>query len=220
MRQRAPDQLRRVEGVDLVLGNFEKSRIVEAVLQARGVTTVSCAQGKEGVYSPGSLGRTRAMVKIQEGCNQVCAYCIVPKVRGRERSIPPEELVRQVCQRIGEGYKEVVLTGTQLGSYGFDLPGSGGLKTLIETVLSRTDIERLRVSSLQPQEVTRELLELWKDPRLCPHFHMPLQSGSNAVLARMRRRYSANEYRETVQRDLRSCPPCGGDGRRAGWLSR
>ena len=204
--QRAPDRLRQVEGVDLVLGNFEKSRIVEAVLQARGVTTVSCAQGKEGVIRPESLGRTRAMVKIQEGCNQVCAYCIVPKVRGRERSIPPEELVRQVCQRIGEGYKEVVLTGTQLGSYGFDLPGSGGLKTLIETVLSRTDIERLRVSSLQPQEVTQELLELWKDPRLCPHFHMPLQSGSNAVLARMRRRYSANEYRETVQRIYEAVP--------------
>ena len=191
--QRAPDQLRRVEGVDLVLGNFEKSRIVEAVLQARGVTTVSCAEGKEGVIRSESLGRTRAMVKIQEGCNQVCAYCIVPKVRGRERSIPPEELVRLVRQRIGEGYKEVVLTGTQLGSYGFDLPEGTELKTLIETVLSRTEIERLRVSSLQPQEITPELLKLWKDPRLCPHFHMPLQSGSDAVLARMRRRYSADD---------------------------
>ena len=204
--QRAPDQLRRVEGVDLVLGNFEKSRIVEAVLQARGVTTVSCAEGKEGVIRSESLGRTRAMVKIQEGCNQVCAYCIVPKVRGRERSIPPEELVRHVRQRIGEGYKEVVLTGTQLGSYGFDLTEGTELKTLIETVLSRTEIERLRVSSLQPQEITPELLKLWKDPRLCPHFHMPLQNGSDAVLARMRRRYSANEYKETVERIYETVP--------------
>ena len=218
--QRAPDQLRRVEGVDLVLGNFEKSRIVEAVLQARGVTMVSCAEGKEGVIRPESFGRTRAMVKIQEGCNQVCAYCIVPKVRGRERSIPLEELVRQVRQRIGEGYKEVVLTGTQLGSYGFDLTEGTELKTLIEAVLSRTEIERLRVSSLQPQEITPELLELWKDPRLCPHFHMPLQSGSDAVLARMRRRYSGQRVQRDCREDLRNRPPCGCDGRCAGWFSR
>ena len=203
--QRAPDQVRNVEGVDLVLGNRQKPRLVEAALQARGVATVPCAEGVDSLTGPESLGRTRAMIKIQEGCNQVCAYCIVPKVRGKERSIPPEKLLQQVCQRVAEGYREVVLTGTQLGSYGFDL-SQGDLRSLIELVLEHGNVERLRVSSLQPQEITPGLLNLWKDPRLCPHFHMPLQSGSNAVLKRMRRRYTADQYRETVERIYGAIP--------------
>ncbi len=196
--QRMPDQLRSIAGVDLVVGNFEKSQIVSEVQRARTVETVSCGEGSEDVVAQESLGRTRAMVKIQEGCNQVCAYCIVPKVRGRERSIPPEELIATVSRRVREGFREVDLTGTQLGSYGFDLPDSNGLKGLIEKILAETNVERLRVSSLQPQEITEGLLELWRNPRLCPHFHMPMQSGSDAVLARMRRRYTAGQYRRTV----------------------
>ena len=196
--QRAPEQLKSIAGVDLVLGNFDKPQIVAQVQQFRFVKTVSCAEGTEEVTAQESLGRTRAMVKIQEGCNQVCAYCIVPKVRGRERSIPPEELVSTVERRVKEGFKEVALTGTQLGSYGFDLPSIGGLKGLIAKILAETRVERLRVSSLQPQEVTSDLLELWRNPRLCPHFHMPLQSGSDSVLRRMRRRYTSEEYHRTV----------------------
>ncbi len=196
--QRMPEQLKSIAGVDLVLGNFEKSRIVSQVQRLRAVKTVSCGEGVEDVVAQENLGRTRAMVKIQEGCNQVCAYCIVPKVRGRERSIPPDELVATVGRRVKEGFREVDLTGTQLGSYGFDLPHVDGLGELIETILTETDVERLRVSSLQPQEIAPDLLELWRDPRLCPHFHMPMQSGSDAVLARMRRRYTAEEYRRTV----------------------
>ena len=196
--QRMPEQLKSIAGVDLVLGNFEKSRIVSQVQRLRTVKTVSCGEGVEDVVAQENLGRTRAMVKIQEGCNQVCAYCIVPKVRGRERSIPPDELVATVRRRVKEGFREADLTGTQLGSYGFDLPDVEGLRDLIETILAETDVERLRVSSLQPQEIAPDLLELWRDPRLCPHFHMPMQSGSDAVLARMRRRYTAEEYRRTV----------------------
>ena len=196
--QRAPEQLKSIAGVDLVLGNFEKSQIVAQVQRIRTVKTVSCAEGTEEVTAQESLGRTRAMVKIQEGCNQVCAYCVVPKVRGRERSIPPEQLVSTVERRVKEGFKEVALTGTQLGSYGFDLPSIGGLKGLIAKILAETRVERLRVSSLQPQELTSDLLELWRNPRLCPHFHMPLQSGSDSVLRRMRRRYTSEEYHRTV----------------------
>lgn len=176
--QRAPQELAQVRGVGLVAGNGEKHRLVEMVLAARGDQPVACAVGEEpSILVDQGILRTRAMVKIQEGCNQVCAYCIVPKVRGRERSIPPEVLLLQVQQRVGEGYKEVVLTGTQLGSYGFDLAGAD-LKSLIDLLLRESGIQRLRVSSLQPQEITGELLALWDDPRLCPHFHMPLQSGS------------------------------------------
>ena len=199
--QRAPEQVAGVDGVGLVVGNSQKHRLVEMVLAARGDDLVPCAVGEDSSDLPVAhrIGRTRAMVAIQEGCNQVCAYCIVPKVRGRERSISPELLLSQVRQRVREGYKEVVLTGTQLGSYGFDLTGIG-LSDLIELLLRNTEVERLRVSSLQPQEVSCELLELWNDSRLCPHFHMPLQSGSDYVLRRMRRRYTAAQYAEAVDR--------------------
>ena len=197
--QHDPERLARVKGVDLIVDNFKKDRLVEMVRAARGDQLVPCATGNESSPLPMGLGlgRTRAMVKIQEGCDQVCAYCIVPRVRGRERSIPPETLGSQINQYVKEGYKEVVLTGTQLGSYGFDLDGLN-LSGLLEYLLRETCVERLRVSSLQPQEITEKLLRLWDDPRLCPHFHIPLQSGSDYVLKRMRRRYTASQYGDAV----------------------
>ena len=204
--QRMPEQLRSIAGVDIVVGNFGKAQIVAQVQKERTVETTSCGDGSENTVAQENLGRTRAMVKIQEGCNQVCAYCIVPKVRGRERSIPSEELVATVRRRVDEGFREVDLTGTQLGSYGFDLPDSDGLKGLVAKILAETNVERLRVSSLQPQEITPGLLELWRNPRLCPHFHMPLQSGSDVVLRRMRRRYTAGEYRRTVAAIYQALP--------------
>ena len=137
--------------------------------------------------------RNRAMLKIQEGCNQVCAYCIVPYVRGRERSVPIREIIESITRFEREGFHEVVLTGTQLGSYGFDLHDTT-LIDLISNVLKHTKIPRIRLSSLQPQEIDQKLLDLWKDNRLCPHFHIPLQSGSNEVLKRMKRRYFAADF--------------------------
>jgi threonylcarbamoyladenosine tRNA methylthiotransferase MtaB len=149
------------------------------------------------------------MVKIQEGCDQVCAYCIVPKVRGRERSIPPEELVNQIRQRVGEGCREVVLTGTQLGTYGFDIPGAN-LPYLLRRILAETDVARLRVSSLQPQEINAELLQIWlEDSRLCSHFHVPLQSGSDSILKTMRRQYTRNQFAETVELIRQAIPDAG-----------
>ena len=197
--QRTPEALEAIAEIDLVFGNVQKPRLVRQVLDWRGEQAVPCATGDEAEYFSPHVDRSRAMVKIQEGCNQVCAYCIVPKVRGRERSIPTDELVSEVGAHVASGYKEVVLTGTQLGSYGFDLAESSPL-SLIKAIIARTDIERLRVSSLQPKEMTDELLALWDDPRLCPHFHMPLQSGSDSVLRTMRRRYNSQEYEETVER--------------------
>ena len=197
--QRSPEQLRSIESIDLVFGNVDKSRLVQQVIEWRGKPTVPCAVGDDSEYVMPRIGRTRAMVKIQEGCNQVCAYCIVPKVRGRERSIPTDDLVSEVRRLVAGGYKEVVLTGTQLGSYGFDLAGAS-LTALVSSILSQTEVERLRVSSLQPKEITDELLALWDDDRLCPHFHMPLQSGSDSILKRMRRCYTAAEYGETAER--------------------
>ena len=203
--QRAAQELREVPGVALVAGNSRKAELVREVLRLRGQTASPCTVGVEPPW-PRLPRRTRAFVKIQEGCNQVCAYCIVPRVRGRERSIPSSEIVREVRQRVAEGYQEVVLTGTQLGSYGFDLPNAT-LPALLGEILQAVEVPRLRVSSLQPQEITRDLLRLWQDDRrLCPHFHMPLQSGNDRVLARMRRRYGAAEYLAAVERVRAALP--------------
>ena len=203
--QRSPEDLRNLLEVDLVFGNTDKASLVRQVMEWRGDTQVPCAVGADDEPLSPTIARTRAMVKIQEGCNQVCSYCIVPKVRGRERSIPGDEIVREINRHLTTGYKEVVLTGTQLGSYGFDLPAMD-LTGLLEKILTETDVPRLRVSSLQPQDITEELLALWSGPRLCPHFHLPLQSGSDAVLKRMRRGYSARLYAESVEMIRRQIP--------------
>lgn len=198
--ERAPGSLRALAEVDLVAGNVEKTGLVHRILEWRGNhSIVPCAEGKDVSLADQSVSRNRAMVKIQEGCNQVCAYCIVPRVRGRERSLSSVEIVDTINSHVSNGYKEVVLTGTQLGSYGFDLPDID-LVGLLEQVLSETSVPRLRVSSLQPQEIDARLLGLWSDRRLCPHFHIPLQSGSDDVLRRMRRRYDAEQYINAVKR--------------------
>ena len=196
--QRSPEDLRLLDEVDIVAGNTDKATLVQMIADERDEALVPSVLGDEAVgIGPGVL-KTRAMVKIQEGCDQVCAYCIVPKVRGRERSIPPEALTTEINRHVASGYKEIVLTGTQLGSYGFDLEGTS-LAKLLKRILSETDVVRLRVSSLQPQEIDEELLDLWSDSRLCPHFHIPLQSGSAEVLKRMRRRYTRRGYRDAVE---------------------
>ena len=203
--QRAKDELSAMEEVSLVLDNRQKETLVSTVAAKLNLVADSSIQNAP-VAAP--VGRSRAMVKIQEGCDQVCAYCIVPKVRGRERSIPPEEIIAEINGRSENGCREAVLTGTQLGTYGFDLPGID-LRDLIRRVLAETSIDRLRVSSLQAQEITHELLELWEDPRLCPHFHIPLQSGSDTILRSMRRRYDTARFAETVELVRKKIPDAG-----------
>ena len=177
--QRAAADLEQMTQVSLVVGNTGKSSLVEATRASLPAiplpaTPVSLSQSKV-------TGRTRAMVKIQEGCDQVCAYCIVPKVRGRERSIAPEDIIAEINRYAASGFREVALTGTQLGTYGFDLPNAD-LQTLLQRILTETDVERIRVSSLQAHEITTALLILWNDRRLMPHFHIPLQSGCDSTL--------------------------------------
>ncbi|MBM3956576.1 MAG: MiaB/RimO family radical SAM methylthiotransferase [Gemmatimonadetes bacterium] len=148
------------------------------------------------------LGRTRAFVKIQEGCDRACAYCVVPGVRGRQWSVPESEVVEEVGRLARGGCPEVVLTGTRPGSYGFDIAGAS-LAGLLERILADTGVGRVRVSSLEPGEIAGGLLDLWAGPgkgRLCPHFHLPLQSGSDAVLRRMGRRYTAGQFAGEVAR--------------------
>jgi threonylcarbamoyladenosine tRNA methylthiotransferase MtaB len=203
----APD-LEELAATDLVIPNTRKSEIVSIVSSRAGLEWQDPIDAGDEVAQ--LLGRTRGAVKIQEGCDQVCSYCIVPKVRGRERSIPRDEIVQQVEALSSAGCPEVVLTGTQLGSYGFDLEGTN-LVDMIKTVLEQTDIRRLRISSLQPGEFSDELLDLWngigKD-RLCPHFHIPLQSGSDRILEQMRRRYTGAGYLDAVRAAKTAVPGC------------
>ena len=198
-----------LDSVDVAVNNRQKSDIVRSVAERLGVAFTPCTDGFSAPLEMSLLGRTRASVKIQEGCDQVCAYCIVPKVRGRERSIPATEIVTSVQQLVEQGCSEVVLTGTQLGTYGFDLE-QPDLPGLLRTVLSHTDIRRLRVSSLQPLEITEELLTVWADhpARICPHFHVPLQSGSDEVLVRMRRQYSAENFTSAVRKIRSAVSDC------------
>lgn len=198
-----------LESVDLALNNRQKPAVVQSVAERLGIAFTPCADGGSAPLQAALLGRTRASIKIQEGCDQVCAYCIVPKVRGRERSIPVAEIVSQINQLVAEGCSEVVLTGTQLGTYGFELEGSD-LSGLLRSVVAETDVPRVRVSSLQPLEITDDLLTIWDDAagRLCPHFHIPLQSGSDSVLGRMRRRYTGAEFASAVERVRAAVPDC------------
>ena len=197
--ERARDDLLGMDEVSLVLDNRNKQHLVATVAANLNINLpVGSSDSSRNTNSrPLELLRTRAMVKIQEGCNQVCSYCIVPKVRGRERSVPAQEIIDEINTRSTTGRREVVLTGTQLGTYGFDLPGTN-LTELIRKVLAETPGDRLRISSLQPQEITPKLLDLWENPRLCPHFHIPLQTGCDTMLRSMRRRYSTTQFADTV----------------------
>ena len=194
--ERDRETIEAIEEVDLVFGNTSKAEIVRTVAKSFHLEATSIEPFPDFHLSDYSV-RNRAMLKIQEGCNQVCAYCIVPYVRGRERSVPIREIIESITRFEREGFHEVVLTGTQLGSYGFDLHDTT-LIDLISNVLKHTKMPRIRLSSLQPQEINKQLLDLWKDDRLCPHFHIPLQSGSNEILKRMKRKYSAADFTKAV----------------------
>ncbi len=190
--ERAPQELARIDGVRLVLGNEEKAQLL-GVLAEGGY--LSRSAHPDTMAPCGSPQRTRAFLKVQDGCHSFCAYCIVPLVRRVEMSLPIEQVVAAVAQRVREGYQEVVLTGTEIGSYQYD---GANLKELLERILAETSVARLRLSSLQPQEISPELIQLWHDPRLCPHFHLSLQSGSDDVLHRMKRRYTTADYQRAV----------------------
>ena len=194
----APANVLDLTGADALVRSGEKDAIPERLLERlreRGDPSAGCATPVRGGL------RTRAFVKIQEGCNELCAFCIVPYTRGREVSVPIDRVVEEVLSRQAEGVQEVVLTGTQLGNYGRDLGWrEHGPRRLLEALLARTSVPRIRLSSLQAQDISPELIDLWADRRLCPHFHLPLQSGSDRVLGPMRRRYTAERYRAALAR--------------------
>jgi len=188
--ERASQGLAGIEGVDLVLGNDKKAKVVSR-LPELGCPTFSPSTW-QGVHN---YGRNRSFVKVQDGCDNFCRYCVVPLVRSRVESMPVGKVVVEIQNRVIDEVKEVVLTGTEIGAYhssGVNLTG------LLKRILEETAVTRLRLSSLQPQEISAEMLKLCEDSRLCPHFHLSLQSGSDSVLQRMKRRYTTAEYERAV----------------------
>jgi len=150
--------------------------------------------------------RTRVQMKVQDGCNNRCTYCIVPYVRGGSRSRSIESVVEHVRRKVRAGFQEIVLTGIHLGDYHPDGDEKRDLGDLIAALLHVTDIRRIRVSSLEPEDFRLEWLELWKNPRMCRHLHLPMQSGSDHILRRMARRYNSERYRTIVTTAKRLVP--------------
>ncbi|MBM4448866.1 MAG: tRNA (N(6)-L-threonylcarbamoyladenosine(37)-C(2))-methylthiotransferase MtaB [Chloroflexi bacterium] len=187
---KSPQELSGIKGVDLVLGNEQKAHLLKKIgeldLAAPSPSTGQCHY--DGY-------RSRSFIKIQDGCHNFCSYCIVPLVRRQVTSTPVAQVVAEVQGRVADGVKEVVITGTEIGAYRSDGVGLAGL---LGCILAETAVLRLRLSSLQPQEINVELLQLWQDSRLCPHFHLCLQSGSDSVLGRMKRRYKTADYQRAV----------------------
>jgi len=211
--QMSPHEIGALEGVDLVISNQNKDTLVQRLLAAIDAQTLEQQSSSELVpAAPLTGGHTRAFVKIQDGCDNRCTYCIVTVARGPSRSRPADAILDEINQRIHEGYHEVVLTGVNIGAYGRDRglpPSTGALPTLVELVqeiLADTPVQRLRLSSLEPWDVDTELLSLWRDPRLCRHLHLPLQSGSDETLRRMNRIGDSGSFAQTVRAIRQTIP--------------
>ncbi|MFA5867515.1 MAG: MiaB/RimO family radical SAM methylthiotransferase [Actinomycetota bacterium] len=272
----AADKLRGIPGVDLVVPQSEKDGLVERVLRKTNYYSSKEAQADESRISGSRLAqkkhselarteifstsmtqaRHRVYLKIQDGCDNRCAYCIVPDARGKARSVPPNEILSKVAGLSAGGTKEIILTGINVGKFGTDevapsqsegaprLPagrqgkaGNDGITRLIKRLMQTPGLERIRLSSIEPEDVTEELVEILKtggerhphlnplparerqsnywlsalspqltEAYLCPHLHIPLQSGDDETLKRMRRRYTADGYRKTIKRIRVACP--------------
>lgn len=180
------EKVGRMDGVQAVVDNTEKSCIISLIDSNSKSNTLSVA-----------AGRTRYFLKVQDGCDNTCSYCIVPRARGSSRSVTPEKVIENINRAVESGYREVVLTGIHLGQYGNDIEGAG-LSILVEKILEKTRVERLRLSSIEVNEVDDHLLSLFENPRLARHLHIPLQSGDDGVLKLMNRQYDAAYFRDTV----------------------
>lgn len=205
--QRSPYDFAEIPNVLAVFGNFEKALwpdLLTVIMNNENpflqVADLTGYRDFAAMPLRNFQGHTRAFVKIQDGCDHYCTYCLVPSVRGPERSLPLPEVLKQLQILRAGGFKEMVLTGINLSRYGRDLPGEASLATLIRTLRQTSWPVRFRLSSLEPQDLTWEVLqELAQWPQFCRHFHIPLQSGSDAVLTSMHRSYQAGWFEALVQ---------------------
>ncbi|MBS4960152.1 MAG: tRNA (N(6)-L-threonylcarbamoyladenosine(37)-C(2))-methylthiotransferase MtaB [Clostridiales bacterium] len=210
--QVAPQELEKIEGINLILGTKGRKEIVDLVENYHKEAGIGCYVGDirhetefEHLSVQSLRNRTRAYLKIQDGCNQYCSYCIIPYARGPVRSRDPEDIIKEVQVLAENGFKEIVLTGIHVASYGKDLDQMN-LLSIIEQVHQVEGIERIRFSSIEPNIITEEFIEGLKYlPKVCSHFHLSLQSGCDKTLKEMNRKYTTERYRQAVQmlRDFR-----------------
>jgi threonylcarbamoyladenosine tRNA methylthiotransferase MtaB len=215
--QAAADELARIPGVDYVMGNQEKRRLPELISdwskqeEARIlVSRPARANDRELLQLEGFERQTRAYLKIQDGCDVFCSFCIIPFTRGRSRSMMPEDVLEQARKLLGRGFKEFVLTGVHIGDYGRDLAPAKDLAWLCGQLLKLDGLARLRISSIEPWDINNGLLDLMaSEERFCPHIHTAIQSGSDRILAAMKRRITRDGLLDLCQRIQARMPSAG-----------
>jgi threonylcarbamoyladenosine tRNA methylthiotransferase MtaB len=205
------DELTKIEGLNLIVGNDEKSKIVNHVKSVSGSSSSSThVEVDDPVlplsYQPYSSSRARAFLKIQDGCNFSCSYCTVPLARGKSRSMDREGVLKSIDNLVNSGYREIVLTGIHTGSYGSDLESKSSLLDMVTEIADTFKDVRLRLSSLEPQEFKDGFIDLIKEGRVCPHLHIPLQSGSDNILKVMNRGYTTDYYKQVINRIITDYP--------------
>lgn len=213
--QLAPEEIASIDGVDAVLGSQEKFDVFTHVDPSRRSPVPRVCVSELGTlaefgpaYAAHDLGRTRGYLKIQDGCDYLCSFCTIPLARGRSRSQNLEECVTQARAMVEAGSREIVLTGVNVGDY--RTAAREHLEDLLRALLRVNGLERLRISSIEPNLLSDEIVDLVaSNPVLCRHFHIPLQSGSDTVLRRMRRRYTTAAYRNLIERIVSRMPDCG-----------
>ena len=206
--QVSPEEVSKIEGVDVVLGTRNKGDIVYYVNKAKDEKKPQLMVGEvlknnqfEELNIEEYQDKTRAFLKIQDGCNRFCAYCLIPYTRGTTCSKDPEKVLDEIRKLAQHGFKEIILSGIHTASYGVDLDGNVTLITLLEEIEKTDGIERVRIGSIEPSFFTDEVIEKIKNmKKLCPQFHLSLQSGCDATLKRMNRRYTAKEYEDAVNK--------------------
>ena len=221
--QRAPDEIAQLAGVAWVMGNSHKHTVAELLTATLGEVQGGDATAKSPVnIKVGKISdefhfapvfpddRTRPTVKVQDGCDARCSFCIIPEVRGSSRSLHPETVIEQILQLASAGFKEIVLSGINLGSYGRDLDRRINFLGLLERILGETSMARIRISSIEPMDVSSELIRLVAgESRMAQHFHVPLQSGCDRILRQMNRRYWTRQYAARINSIREQIPDCG-----------
>jgi threonylcarbamoyladenosine tRNA methylthiotransferase MtaB len=208
-------QIATIQGVDLVVGTQEKHSLLRLIQERKKKSHadihVSCIDELNHCESASSAGfeeRTRAFLKVQEGCNYACSYCTIPLARGKSRSVPTRDIILQAREAVEKQYKEIVLTGVNVGDYG-SMDGEN-LLNLLKQLVTIDGLQRIRISSVEPNLLTDELLDFWfNQEKLCNHWHIPLQSGSETILRLMRRRYGPEVYADRIERIISHIPSAG-----------
>lgn len=207
--QMDPETIANMQGVDLVLGTSEKYKVFDYLNEEQeSAIHVDKTMDFYGAATTTSDSHTRAFLKIQDGCNYVCSFCIIPFARGRSKAISVADAIKNANEIVAQGFKEIVLTGVNIGEY--ETSSGEKLTDMVKAILDIEGLERLRLSSVEPNTITDELLEVFKSsPKFQDHFHIPLQSGDDEILKNMRRKYTVDDYKKVINKIISAFPNAG-----------